>query len=159
MKKVFLIFSISCCGLVLLSGCARNISSNTYDARTLGGESLDSYPCKVVSVRKIMVEEGDYLENSQTGTVLGAVAGGVAGNMIGQGKGRVLATGIGAVAGAVGGALAEKSLKSQEAYEYIVELRDGRMKTVVQGLDTVLAPGQEALLIEGRRGRSRLVAR
>ena len=159
MKKVGLVFSIASLGLVLVTGCARNISSNTYDARTLSGAALNSYPCKVVSVRKIMVEEGDYLEDNKTGALLGAVAGGVAGNMIGQGKGRVLATGLGALAGAAGGAYAEKALKRQEAFEYIVELQDGRMKTVVQGTDTILAPGQEAVLIEGQKGRSRLVAR
>lgn len=159
MKKLCMVFSTACCGLALLTGCARNISANTYDARTLSGSSLNSYPCKVVSVRKIMVEEGDYLEDNKTGALLGAVAGGVAGNMIGQGKGRILATGIGALAGAAGGAYAEKALKRQEAFEYIVELKDGRMKTIVQGTDTILAPGQEAVLIEGTKGRSRLVAR
>ncbi len=159
MKKIIVYSSIIYCSLFLLSGCARNIASNSYDARTLSGTASNSYPCKVVSVRKVLVEEGDYLEDNKTGALIGGIAGGIAGNMIGQGKGRVLATGIGALAGAAGGAYAEKNLKSQEAFEYIVELKDGRMKTIVQGTDTILAPGQEAILIESSKGRSRLIAR
>ena len=160
MKKIFLLSSVLCCGVLLLSGCARNISANTYDARALDGRGMVSYPCTVVKVRTVMVEEGDYLENNQAGALMGGVAGGLAGNMIGGGRGRVLATGVGALAGAVGGAYAEKALKSQNAYEYIVRMQNGSMRTVVQGMDTYLQPGQEALLIEGtRRSRPRLIAR
>ena len=159
MKNLVLFSSVVCFGIVLLTGCARDISSGTYDARTLDGAALNSYPCKVISARKVQIEEGEYLEDKKTGALVGGIAGGLAGNMIGGGKGRVLATGLGALAGAAGGAYAEKALKSQPGYEYTVQLEDGRMKTVVQGVDVVLFPGQNAMLIEGRSGRSRLVAR
>lgn len=160
MRKIFLLSSVLCCGVLLLSGCARNISANSYDARALDGRGMVSHPCTVVKVRTVVVEEGDYLENNQAGMLMGGVAGGLAGNMIGGGRGRVLATGIGALAGAAGGAYAEKALKSQNAYEYVVRMQDGSMRTVVQGMDTYLNPGQEALLIEGtRNSRPRLVAR
>ena len=160
MKKVTMLLSVLCCGTLLLTGCARNISANSYDARAMNGSGMISYPCKVISVRTVAVEEGDYLEDNKTGTLLGAVAGGLAGNMIGGGRGRILATGVGALAGAAGGAYAEKSLKSQNAYEYVVQLTNGSMRTVVQGMDTFLQVGQEALLIEGtRNSRPRLIAR
>jgi outer membrane lipoprotein SlyB len=160
MKKVTMLLSVLCCGTLLLTGCARNISANSYDARALNGTGMISHPCKVISVRTVAVEEGDYLEDNKTGTALGAVAGGLAGNMIGGGRGRILATGVGAIAGAVGGAFAEKALKSQNAYEYVVQLTNGTMRTVVQGMDTFLQVGQEALLIEGtRNSRPRLIAR
>jgi outer membrane lipoprotein SlyB len=93
---------------------------------------------------------------------------------------------LGALAGGVGGAYAEKALKSQEAYEYVVRLentkgesveinetRDGKnvsqrtidrkksasFRTVVQGLDVYIAPGSPALLMIDPNGRSRVVAR
>jgi len=160
MKKIIMLSSVLCCGVLLLTGCARNISANSYDARAMNGAGMVSHPCKVIKVRTVAVEEGDYLESNRTGTLLGAVAGGLAGNMIGGGRGRILATGVGALAGAAGGAYAEKSLKSQNAYEYVVQMKDGSMRTVVQGMDTYLQPGQEALLIEGtRNSRPRLIAR
>lgn len=160
MKKIVWLSSIFCCGVFLLTGCARNISANSYDARALNGAGMISHPCVVIKVRTVAVEEGEYLEDNKTGQLLGGIAGGLAGNAIGGGRGRVLATGVGAVAGAVGGAYAEKALKSQNAYEYVVQMRDGSMRTIVQGMDTYLQPGQEALLIEGtRNSRPRLIAR
>ena len=160
MKKIALLSSLLCCGVLLLPGCARNISANSYDARALNGSGMVSHLCTVIKVRTVSVEEGDYLENNQAGMAMGAIAGGLAGNMIGGGRGRVLATGIGAVGGAVGGAYAEKALKSQTGYEYIVRLKNGTLRTIVQGTDTYLQPGQEALLIEGtRNSRPRLIAR
>lgn len=160
MRKIFLLSSVLCCGVLLLSGCARNISANSYDARALDGRGMVSHPCTVVNVRTVVVEEGDYLENNQAGILMGGIAGGLAGNMIGGGRGRTLATGVGALAGAAGGAYAEKALKSQNAYEYVVRMQDGSRRTVVQGMDTRLYEGQEALLIEGTgSSRPRLVAR
>lgn len=160
MKRIAILSSVLCCGVLLMSGCARNISANSYDARALSGTGMVSHPCTVVKVRTVVVEEGDYLENNQAGMLMGAVAGGLAGNMIGGGRGRTLATGVGALAGAAGGAYAEKALKSQNAYEYVVRMQNGSMRTVVQGMDTYLQPGQEALLIEGTRSsRPRLIAR
>ena len=160
MKRIVTLSSILCCGVLLLSGCARNISANTYDARSMNGSGMISHPCTVVSVRVVAVEEGDYLEDNKTGTLMGGVAGGLAGSMIGGGRGRTLATGVGALAGAVGGALAEKALKSQTGYEYVVRLQDGSLRTVVQGMDTQLQKGQAALLIEGtENSRPRLIAR
>lgn len=160
MKKIAMLSSVVCCGVLLLTGCARNISANSYDARALSGSGMVSHPCKVIKVRTITVEEGDYLENNTTGTLVGGIAGGLAGNAFGGGRGRTIATGIGALAGAFGGAYAEKALKSQNAYEYTVQMANGSMRTVVQGMDTCLQPGQDALLIEGTgNSRPRLIAR
>ncbi|MDR1982412.1 MAG: glycine zipper 2TM domain-containing protein [Holosporaceae bacterium] len=157
MKKV--VASVVLCGcLVMIGGCARNISSSTYDAKTLGSAS-STYPCTVVSVRKVIVEEGERLEDNKTGGLIGAITGGVLGNSVGGGRGRAITTAAGALAGAAAGAYAEKSLKSQEAFEYTVELQSGEMKTIVQGTDTVFAPGQAAFLIVDPRGRSRLINR
>jgi outer membrane lipoprotein SlyB len=142
----------------IIGGCSRNISSSSYDAQTLGSAS-STYHCTVINVRKVKVEEGERLEDNKTGGIMGAIAGGALGSAMGGGRGRVVTTAAGALAGAAAGAYAEKSLKSQEAFEYVVELQSGEMKTVVQGTDVILAPGQAALLVIDPRGRSRLIAR
>lgn len=160
MKKVMILMSVLCCGTMLLTGCARNISANSYDARALDGRGMVSHPCTVVSVRIVNVEEGDYLEDNTTGQALGAIAGGLLGSTIGGGRGQIVAAGVGALAGATAGAFAEKELKSQNAYEYVVRMEDGSLRTVVQGIDTVLRQGQPAYLIEGTNSsRPRLIAR
>ncbi|MBR1734644.1 MAG: glycine zipper 2TM domain-containing protein [Alphaproteobacteria bacterium] len=145
MKKI-LILSVVALELLSLGGCARNISSSSYDARKIGAAS-QTFECVVVSVRKVAVEEGDYLEDNKVGALMGGAAGGVLGNMIGGGRGRTAATVVGALAGAAGGAMAEKHLKSQNGLEYTVKLKSGEMRTVVQGLDNPLYQGQSALLI------------
>lgn len=157
MKSKILVLSVVMVGMLGLGGCARNISSSSYDARKVGAAS-ETYECVVVSVRKVAVEDGDYLENNTTGALMGAAAGGVLGNMIGGGRGRTAATVVGALAGATGGAMAEKHLKSQDGLEYVVRLSNGSMRTVVQGVDNPLYQGQSALLIIDNN-RARVVPR
>jgi outer membrane lipoprotein SlyB len=157
MKKV-LILSLGLGGMLLMiSGCARNISSSAYDARTVGRAS-DAYECVVVSVRQVLLENGDSLGDNATGALMGAVAGGAIGQAMGGGRGRTITTVGGALLGGAGGAMAEKSLKSQDGLEYVVRLSSGQLKTIVQGLDSPLRPGQSALLMIDHQGRSRVVA-
>ncbi len=151
-----------CCGVIalplLMSGCAREISSSAYDAQTIGAANT-AYECVVVRVRKVRIQEGDYLRDNATGAIMGAVAGGALGHTIGKGSGNTLATVAGATAGAFGGAYAERSLSRQEAFEYTVKLTSGELRTVVQGLDSPLYVGQQALLVIDQRGRSRVTAK
>jgi outer membrane lipoprotein SlyB len=156
MKKIFVSSSIFCASLLFIVGCSRNISSSTYDAQSIGYAN-ETHECTVVSMRRVILEDGDYLENNKTGALLGAVTGGVLGNTVGAGRGRTAATVLGAVAGGVGGAMAEKAMKKQEGLEYTVKLQNGSMRTIVQGIDNQLAIGQKALLIIDHHGRSRVV--
>lgn len=158
MQRTLAASVLSLAVLLSMGGCARNISSGTYDAKTLGSAS-HTYHCVVVSSRRVMVEEGERLEDNKTGGIIGAIAGGVLGNAFGGGRGRIITTAGGALAGAVAGAYAEKNLKSQEAIEYVVELQSGGMQSVVQGTDVILGNGQAAYLIVDPKGRSRLIAR
>jgi outer membrane lipoprotein SlyB len=157
MKKTLVLSSILCCGLLLIIGCARNISTSSYTEGTVGSIS-ESYPCTVVSLRKVMIEGGDSLEDNKLGMIGGALGGAAIGQAFGGGRGRVLTTAGGAALGGLGGAYAEKALKSQEGLEYTVRMQSGSLRTIVQGMDGALAPGQSALLIVSSRGRSRLVA-
>lgn len=148
--------AVSVIALFAIGGCGRDISSSSYDAKTVG-EAAQTYECTVISIRKVLVNEGDYLEDNKTGVLAGAVAGGALGNMIGGGRTRIATTALGALAGAAGGAMLEKQIKSQEGLEYVVRLRSGELRTVVQGLDSPLYKGQRALLMVYKGGRARVV--
>lgn len=149
-------FSLVTALTVILSGCARDISSNSYNARKVG-EAAFTYQGIVVSTREVEVNEGDYLENNGVGILAGGAAGGLAGNQIGSGSGNIAATVGGAVIGAVAGALAEKALKEQKGIEYVVRLNNGQMMTVVQGTDSALQVNQRVFVIVKQDGRSRVV--
>ncbi|MCA0370795.1 MAG: glycine zipper 2TM domain-containing protein [Proteobacteria bacterium] len=156
MKKTTLILVSASVAALMLSGCARQISPNVYTEAQVG-ESSRTYRCTVVSVRQIQVKAGERLEDNTTGMLLGGAAGGLAGSAVGGGHGNTAAIIGGAIAGGVLGSLAEEQLKTQDALEYTVELENGKIRTLVQGLDSPLRVGQDALLIIGDRGRSRLV--
>lgn len=142
---------------LMMGGCARNISSGTY-AESHVGEASQTFQGVVASVRQVTVEGSEHLQNNVLGGATGALAGGFGGSFLGKGRGNIAATGVGAIAGAVAGAYAEKELRKQQAFEYVVRLRSGEMRTVVQGLENPLAVGQPVLLMVSYSGRSRLVA-
>lgn len=141
----------------LLSGCARDISSNTYKASHVGEASF-TYQGVVANVREVQVEEGERLEENAAGASIGTLAGGAVGYQFGGGKGQIATTAAGAILGGVAGAFAEKALKSQKGLEYVVRLDNGQVMTVVQGLDPRLSSGQRVLVLVSHSGRSRVVA-
>lgn len=154
-KTSLVLVSLSLTSL-LLSGCARQISPNAYTEAHVG-ETSRTYRCTIVSVRAVTVGAGERLEDNTTGMLVGAGAGGLAGSAVGGGHGNTAAIIGGALVGGILGTMAEKELKTQDGIEYVVELENGKLRTVVQGAPA-LGVGQNALLIIGEKGRSRLVA-
>jgi outer membrane lipoprotein SlyB len=150
-KVVLLVLSAMC-----LVSCARQISSDVYASGQVG-EVSTTYPGVIQSVREVTVQQGDQLEDNGLGIVGGGVAGGVIGSAVG--KGNFAPTAIGAVAGAVSGAFIEKKLKTQSALEYVVQLDNGGLLTVVQGKDQVFGIGQPVYVIVSQSGRSRITPR
>jgi outer membrane lipoprotein SlyB len=148
-------YGMICLAVLLLAGCARQIGSNVYSERHVGEASV-SYQGKVLSVRKVLVRS-ERLEENSNGSVVGAVGGGLLGSAFGEGRGRTAMTAVGAIGGAVAGAAAERSLREQEALEYVVKLNDGKILTIVQGLEEPLPVGSPVIVIVGRAGRSRVI--
>lgn len=142
--------------LTLLTSCSHQISPNVYSDASLEEASV-AYRGTVVSVRQVVVENSEKLENNAVGLIAGGVAGGVIGNQFGGGSGKSVTTVAGALLGAAAGASAGQALSTQDAYEYVVELNNGEIRVVVQGMDAVLFPGQPVLLISNRHGRPRLI--
>lgn len=146
---------LMCCVLpLLLTSCARQISPDYYAASHVG-ETSTTYAGIIRNVRVVSIGNGDNLE----GNALGVAGGGVAGCALGSavGRGNAFATLGGALAGAVAGSLAEKKLKEQTGLEYIVQLDNGQLFTVVQGADCPLQVGQSVYVLVSMNGRSRMI--
>lgn len=155
MNKTFSVIA-SLALVMLLTNCAKNISSNEYSEAEVGAIK-QTYRGVVLNARNVKVQGADRLQDNGMGVVGGGVAGGVLGSMVGKGRGSTLGMLAGAAAGALGGAMAEKKLKEQDGVEYTVELKSGRVMTIVQGPEPRLHPGQHVLVMVGSRGRSRVV--
>ncbi len=131
-------------GLALaLAGCA----SSSPDVIQRGdAQRLSSVVDAVVlAVRPVTVE------GSQSG--VGAAAGGAVGGIAGYGAGgsqreaQIIGI-LGAAAGAVAGNLIERSGTREEAYEILVQLKNGERRAIVQAKGAeVFQPGDPVLLI------------
>jgi len=138
MKKLWIL------GLVaILAGCA----SSSPDVIQRGDAQRLStvVDAVVLNVRTVTVE------GSQSGA--GAAAGGVVGGLAGYGAGRNQTEGqivgiLGAAAGAVAGNVIERAGTREEAYEILVQLKNGERRAIVQAKgQEVFAPGEAVLLI------------
>ena len=131
-----------------LAGCAPSISSSTYDE---AGYTGPAEPARMVAVRPIDVET-----QGLVGAGAGAAVGGAAGAMAGRGGDTffgVLGALGGIIVGAVIGQQVDKAVNDQDGYEYVIEMADGRLLTIVQGDEQPLREGQAVLLIKSDRAR------
>ena len=134
--------------MLFTAACASNINSNHY-ATSSTGTVGQAVACTVVSVRQVNVSSSD----SSTGAVLGAIGGGVAGSTIGHGRGSLLGALGGAALGGLAGDFAQEGLSKQAGVEYIVRLDNGAMRTITQGTDVYMQPGQKSYLLYGDQSR------
>ena len=141
--------------VLAVAGCAREISPTVVSGPAVGAPT-QTYRGTIESSRAVLVQESETLEGNRTGILLGGLAGGVAGSRLGDGLGQQIMTGVGAVAGAGAGALAERELKRQQGYEYVVRTETGQLFTVVQG-GPQLSPGQRVYVQLPSRGRATVV--
>jgi outer membrane lipoprotein SlyB len=152
---------LSCClslaFILLLSNCAKNISSSEYSEDEVGAIK-QTYRGVILNVRSVKVQGSDRLQDNSMGLIGGGIGGAIIGSQFGKGSGSTIGGLVGAAAGALGGSLAEKKLKEQDGIEYTVELSSGRIMTIVQGPEPRLQSGQAVLVMVGDRGRSRVVA-
>jgi len=144
--------------VLLCCSCARQVSPNVYSGASVG-EVSSTYSGVIISARLVSIEDTEYLGDNPLGIIGGGAVGALAGSQVGKGKGSTVAAIAGGVAGATLGAMAEKSLKKQNAMEYIVSLENGESKTVVQGPDPAYSVGQKVWLIVSHQGRSRITPR
>ena len=104
---------------LLLTGCARDMSSNTYTAGATSGKVLEG---KIISMRPVSIKESSRPGEGGFGGLAGAGAGAAAGNAFGNGSGNTGAIVGGVIAGAIAGALIEDAINESEGMEYVVKL-------------------------------------
>lgn len=142
------IISVVIIDLVLL-GCTRNISPDTYAVGSVG-QINRAIRGIIINARQVNVS------GSQTGVgaAAGAAAGGVAGSAIGGAMRENIVGAIGgAVVGGIVGGMVEEGATSQQGIEYVVETENGALITIVQGTDPPLAMGQKVIVIYGQKSR------
>lgn len=153
MKKTCLMLFM---GILCLSGCGREISSGVYSAASVGETSF-THQGVIISARPVEICGGESLSDNGAGMLLGGVGGGLLGSLVGKGAGKIAASAGGAVLGGVAGAYSEKALKQQSGIEYVVQLTNGQLVTVVQGPAPTLCVNQKVMVLTSAQGRSRIV--
>lgn len=98
----------------------------------------------VINVRPVTVEGSQ----SGIGGASGAVIGGVAGSSVGGDRTSIAVGVLGAVAGAVIGNTAERFGTREQAYEIMVQLRNGERRAIVQAQgNETFQPGDQVVLV------------
>jgi len=145
-KALVMVGVLSLAGL--LTACTQDISAGSYQvdqvgqaAQTARGVIIAATPVKVQGTNAV-------------GTIAGGVAGAAAGSAIGGGTRANVIGGVGgAVLGGMIGNYAEKELTKQTGMQYTVKLKNGKIFTVTQGMNPVLAVGQRVFVIFGNPAR------
>ena len=104
---------------MILTGCAREMSSNVYSSSATSGKVLEGV---VLSVRPVTIKDSDKLQDNTMGMLGGGLLGGVAGSAAGKGTGKGLAVVGGALLGAAAGALTQDKLGTSQGMEYVVRI-------------------------------------
>lgn len=129
--------------VLVLTGCA----SSSPDVIQRGDAQRLStvVDAVVLSVRPVTVEGSQ----SGVGAAAGGVVGGIAGYGSGNGQPQAQVIGIlGAAAGAVAGNVIERAGTREEAYEILVQLKNGERRALVQGKgEEMFQPGDAVILI------------
>ena len=120
-RQLLIVFSV----LSLLSGCARDLSGDTYTSDSTMSLTLEG---KVISARPVNIKEHDKLGDNTGGMIAGGLLGGAVGSNIGKGGGQTVGIVGGALAGAAAGALIQDKLGNSKGMEYIVKLDMSKFK-------------------------------
>jgi outer membrane lipoprotein SlyB len=140
------------CLLLALGGCA-----------TTGGKSYTKDEARqmqtvqrgvIVSLEEVTIEQ----DAGIVGAGIGGVLGGVVGSTMGGGTGRLLTTAGGAAIGALLGAFGEKAVRTEKAYEFMIDLENnGGTISIVQAIDGQYAVGDHVRILRSSGNRARVV--
>ena len=129
----------------MLGACATS-TSDTYTAEDVG-KVISTAEGTVVSSREVEIEG----ETGPVGALAGGAAGGAAGYGLSGGGGAI--TVLGALVGAGVGYLVESGVNDREGIEYVIQMDDGRVVTLVQnkesGEETPIQNGAPVLVQYG----------
>lgn len=136
-----------------IAGCADNYANTTYSNYDLGAQGP-------VELGRIVQMTPVKTSGSNTiGTLAGAGAGAAAGSMIGGNTAVNIIGGIGgALVGGMVGSAAEGALTSTNAYEFVVQKKNGSYVSIVQTNELGLRPGDN-VWISSINGTTRIRSR
>jgi len=148
MKALLVLGSV----VLVLSGCATNISPQTYSVGSVGQVN------RTVSGVVISVREVDVAGATGVGGGAGSAAGAVVGSAAGgnNSRGNIVGAIGGAIIGGLAGSAIEANSTKQKGMEYVVETENGNLMTIVQGIEPVFYERQKVLVLYG--SPSRLIA-
>ena len=133
---------------LLLSGCAQDVSPNSYSVGSVG-EVNRTIAGTVISARTVNIKG-----TSALGGSTGALAGAAAGSALGGGvRSNIVGAVGGAVVGGIAGAVVENSATKQMGMEYVIQTTNGNMMTIVQGLSPAFSVGTKVLVLYGSPSR------
>lgn len=123
----------ACCSVVLmLSVAACSHPSGTTYGDTEVGQTIETAPGSVVSSRIVNVSGEPGFIGAGAGAAVGAAGSSLAVN----GPAGLLVAIVGGLVGAGIGYMAEKGIKDRDGIEYVLEMDDGRLVTLVQNRDS-----------------------
>lgn len=138
--------------IIVLSGCASNISPQTYSVGSVGQVNR-TVSGTVISAREVDVA-GTTGVGGGAGTAAGAVVGSAAGGN--NNRGNIVGAIGGAIVGGLAGSAIEANATKQKGMEYVVETENGYLMTIVQGIEPIFVERQKVLVLYG--SPSRLIA-
>ncbi|EPJ49579.1 MAG: hypothetical protein OFPI_24230 [Osedax symbiont Rs2] len=121
-------FSLICAVLLLLSGCASNLTGDNYSAAEAKKVQNVSFGL-VLSERPVVI---DGRQNGVLGSLAGAGLGGGIASNVGGGNGKDVATGIGAIIGGILGQQIEEKATRKQGQEITIKLDSGETVSIVQ---------------------------
>ena len=140
---------IAIIGLALITGCAQNISPQTYSVGSVGQVN------RTVSGVIISTREVDVAGTSGIGSTAGATTGAVVGSAAGgsNSRGNIVGAIGGAIVGGIAGSAIESNATKQKGMEYVVQTENGNLMTIVQGINPIFAVNQKVLILYGMPSR------
>ncbi|NCT68438.1 MAG: glycine zipper 2TM domain-containing protein [Rhodanobacteraceae bacterium] len=158
MKSRFTSMTLAGAACIAMAGCVATPPRTHYGYNDPYYQGRDQHcsTCGVIrDVGRVYVRDN---ATSGGGAVLGAVIGGVLGSTLGHGRGRTATTVAGAVAGGFAGNAIERNQNGgggREAWQFNVQLDDGRWATVTQWSNDDLRPGDRVMIRDDRLYRLR----
>lgn len=117
--------------LLLLTACAQRQGEDVVKRGEVGVSRAVEFGT-IIGMHEVTIMADDAAVGG--GMLLGAGAGAGGGSYVGDGSGSTWATAGGAVAGALIGDMLATELGKSEGMEYLVQLRNGEVKTIVQDI-------------------------
>lgn len=175
-RKILQIISILVSSIMLTS-CARDLSSNVYTSDATMNLTLQG---EIIAVRQVKIKESDRLSDNTAGALGGGAMGAVLGSGVGGGTGKGAAVVGGAILGAGMGAAVQGKFGETKGFEYIIKVDTSKLKsdyyegnaamrsaissattsgliTVVQSIKDPLNEGQKVYVIFSDK-RTRVIA-